>query len=142
MNKRLDIRSNTMSAMLEKNPADFTRADICEFVEVHGIKMVNFMYPAADGRLKTLNFVLHTEGYLEGILSFGERVDGSSLFPLYIEAGSSDMYVVPRLRTAFIDRCRPSVSSARSLIKRVSNWRLHHNIFCIRRHKNLPSKQV
>ena len=29
-------------------------------------------------------------------------MDGSSLFP-FIEAGSSDLYVIPRLRTAFID---------------------------------------
>ena len=64
--------------------------------------MVNFMYPAADGRLKTLNFVINNEAYLDAILTCGERVDGSSLFP-FIEAGSSDLYVVPRFRTAFID---------------------------------------
>ncbi len=64
--------------------------------------MVNFMYPAADGRLKTLNFVITNEEYLNSILTCGERVDGSSLFP-FIEAGSSDLYVIPRLRTAFID---------------------------------------
>lgn len=64
--------------------------------------MVNFMYPAADGRLKTLNFVITNEQYLHSILTSGERVDGSSLFP-FIEAGSSDLYVIPRLRTAFID---------------------------------------
>lgn len=64
--------------------------------------MVNFMYPAADGRLKTLNFVINNETYLDAILTCGERVDGSSLFP-FIEAGSSDLYVVPRFRTAFMD---------------------------------------
>ena len=77
--------------------------------------MVNFMYPAADGRLKTLNFVINNEAYLDAILTCGERVDGSSLFP-FIEAGSSDLYVVPRFRTAFIDpfselpTCQCSVS--------------------------------
>jgi glutamine synthetase len=60
------------------------------------------MYPAADGRLKTLNFVINNLDYLETILTCGERVDGSSLFP-FIEAGSSDLYVVPRFSTAFID---------------------------------------
>lgn len=64
--------------------------------------MVNFMYPAADGRLKTLNFVINNAAYLDAILTCGERVDGSSLFP-FIEAGSSDLYVVPRFRTAFVD---------------------------------------
>lgn len=59
--------------------------------------MVNFMYPAADGRLKTLNFVINNAAYLDAILTCGERVDGSSLFP-FIEAGSSDLYVVPPYR--------------------------------------------
>lgn len=62
----------------------------------------NFMYPAADGRLKTLNFVINNASYLDAILTCGERVDGSSLFP-FIEAGSSDLYVIPRFRTAFVD---------------------------------------
>ena len=60
------------------------------------------MYPAGDGRLKTLNFVINNKAYLEAILTCGERVDGSSLFS-FIEAGSSDLYVVPRFRTAFVD---------------------------------------
>ena len=64
--------------------------------------MDNFMYPAADGRLKTLNFVINNASYLDAILTCGERVDGSSLFP-FIEAGSSDLYVIPRFRTAFVD---------------------------------------
>ena len=64
--------------------------------------MVNFMYPADDNRLKTLNFVINSEDYLDSILTFGERVDGSSLFP-FIEAGNSDLYVIPRYATAFVD---------------------------------------
>lgn len=64
--------------------------------------MVNFMYPANDHRLKTLNFIINSEEYLESILTFGERVDGSSLFP-FIEAGNSDLYVIPRYSTAFVD---------------------------------------
>ena len=98
----MDIRSNTMQALLGKPAAEFTLADITGFMKENGIGMVNFMYPAADGRLKTLNFVITNEQYLHSILTSGERVDGSSLFP-FIEAGSSDLYVIPRLRTAFID---------------------------------------
>ena len=60
------------------------------------------MYPADDHRLKTLNFVINSEEYLDSILTFGERVDGSSLFP-FIEAGNSDLYVIPRYSTAFLD---------------------------------------
>ena len=36
--------------------------------------MVNFMYPAGDGRLKTLNFVINNQAYLDAILTCGERV--------------------------------------------------------------------
>ena len=82
--------------------SEFTKADIISYIKENDIRMVNFMYPAADGRLKTLNFVINDAAYLDAILTCGERVDGSSLFP-FIEAGSSDLYVVPRFCTAFID---------------------------------------
>ena len=65
--------------------------------------MVKFMYPAEDNRLKTLNFVINSEDYLDSILTYGERVDGSSLIPSFIEAGNSDLYLIPRYRTAFLD---------------------------------------
>ena len=87
---------------LQKPAAEFTKADIINYIQQNEIRMVNFMYPAADGRLKTLNFVINNASYLDAILTCGERVDGSSLFP-FIEAGSSDLYVIPRFRTAFVD---------------------------------------
>ncbi|MBR1732727.1 MAG: glutamine synthetase, partial [Alloprevotella sp.] len=76
---------------------------ILRFVEENEIRMVNFMYPGEDGRLKSLNFVINDRLYLETILSEGERVDGSSLYPSFVEAGNSDLYVIPRFRTAFVD---------------------------------------
>ena len=72
--------------------------EVADYIKSNGIEMVNFMYPAADGRLKTLNFTVNDEDYLLSVLRFGERVDGSSLFP-FIEAGNSDLYVIPRLGT-------------------------------------------
>lgn len=93
---------NPLVEFIGKQPSEFTKADLMNYIAEKGVKMVNFMYPAADGRLKSLNFVINDQTYLSNILSFGERVDGSSLFP-FIEAGSSDLYVVPRYRTAFID---------------------------------------
>ena len=93
---------NTIARFLEKPSYEFTKKDIISYIEANDIQMINFMYPANDGRLKTLNFVINDKAYLETILTYGERVDGSSLFP-FIEAGSSDLYVVPRLRTAFVD---------------------------------------
>lgn len=102
MNKNIALNKNRVVTWLQKMPSEFTKGDIIHFISENGIEMVNFMYPAADGRLKTLNFVINDLEYLETILTLGERVDGSSLFP-FISAGSSDLYVIPRFRTAFVD---------------------------------------
>jgi glutamine synthetase len=98
----LSLNPNKLVAYLGKPSKEFTKADIVRYIKENGIRMVNFMYPAGDGRLKTLNFVINNESYLDAILTCGERVDGSSLFN-FIEAGSSDLYVLPRFRTAFHD---------------------------------------
>jgi glutamine synthetase len=49
-----------------------------------------------------LNFVPFSRDHLESILTAGERVDGSSLFS-FVDSGSSDLYVIPRYRTAFVN---------------------------------------
>lgn len=102
MENELEMNSNLLVEFLQKPSCDFTKSDIISFVREKEIKMINFMYPAGDGRLKTLNFVINNLAYLNAILTCGERVDGSSLFS-FIEAGSSDLYVIPRFRTAFVD---------------------------------------
>lgn len=102
MNTNFDLQPNAVVRFLQKPTHEFTKADIIRFVKENGIRMINFMYPADDNRLKTLNFVINSEEYLYSILTFGERVDGSSLFP-FIEAGNSDLYVIPRYSTAFVD---------------------------------------
>lgn len=98
----LMMNANPVVAFLQKPSEEFTKSDIVRFIEANGVKMVNFMYPGGDGKLKTLNFVISNKAYLETILTCGERVDGSSLFS-FIEAGSSDLYVLPRFSTAFLD---------------------------------------
>ena len=102
MNKELEMTPNVLVEFLQKPASEFTKEDIIRYIYEKDIQMVNFMYPAGDGRLKTLNFVINNAAYLDAILTCGERVDGSSLFS-FIEAGSSDLYVVPRFRTAFED---------------------------------------
>lgn len=102
MDAKISLSKNDVVRFLGKTPASFTREDLVQYIMDNDIQMVNFMYPAADGRLKTLNFIINNLEYLETILTLGERVDGSSLFP-FISAGSSDLYVVPRYRTAFLD---------------------------------------
>ena len=98
----LAFNANPVVAFLQKPCEQFTKEDIVRYVVENDIRMVNFMYPGGDGKLKTLNFVITDLDYLDTILSCGERVDGSSLFS-FIEAGSSDLYVLPRFRTAFRD---------------------------------------
>ena len=46
--------------------------EVADYIKSNGIEMVNFMYPAADGRLKTLNFTVNDDDYLLSILRFGE----------------------------------------------------------------------
>ena len=102
MNEQLIMNANEVVAFLQKPASEFTKQDIISYVRENGIKMINFMYPGGDGKLKTLNFVITNLEYLNAILTCGERVDGSSLFS-FIEAGSSDLYVLPRFSTAFVD---------------------------------------
>lgn len=102
MDAQLLLNKNHLVQWLKKPSSEFTKTDIINYVTENGIEMINFMYPAGDGRLKTLNFVINSAAYLDTILSYGERVDGSSLFA-HVEAGNSDLYVIPRFSTAFID---------------------------------------
>jgi len=99
---KFTLNANPIVAFLQKPSAEFTKADIISYMVQNDIRMVNFMYPGGDGKLKTLNFVVNDLAYLDTILTCGERVDGSSLFS-FIQAGSSDLYVLPRYRTAFLD---------------------------------------
>jgi len=96
------LNPNPLVKHLRKLPQEFMMEDIIRYIEETGIQIVNFRYVGEDGRLKTLNFVIQSREQLEGILSSGERVDGSSLFS-FLEAGSSDLYVVPRFKTAFLN---------------------------------------
>ena len=65
MNKDLSLNPNKIVAYLQKPCKEFTKADIVRYIKETGIRMVNFMYPAGDGRLKT--------GGLSLMPSSGER---------------------------------------------------------------------
>lgn len=102
MRNSIELNPNPLVQYLNKPAKDFSKADLIKYVEDRNIEMINFRYVAGDGRLKTLSFVINNRKHLDTILSQGERIDGSSLFK-FIEAGSSDLYVVPRYRTAFLN---------------------------------------
>ncbi len=98
----IHLNQNELVQYLKKPANEFTREDIIKFIEAKGITMLNFRYVADDGKLKTLNFVPFSRDHLESILTAGERVDGSSLFS-FMDSCSSDLYVIPRYRTAFVN---------------------------------------
>ena len=75
---------------------------VIDFCIAQKVEFINFHYCSWGGRLKTLNFVIHSVEHLENILTAGERVDGSNLFP-FIKAGESDLYVIPKYKTAFLN---------------------------------------
>ena len=102
MDKSVAMSPNLLVRYLRKPASEFTRADIVRFCVENEVECINFHYCGWDGKLKTLNFVIHSQEHLENILEAGERVDGSSLFP-FIEAGKSDLYVLPKYRTAFVN---------------------------------------
>jgi len=98
----IEMNPNRLVRFLGKLPEEFTKRDIIRFVEGNNIEMINFRYVGGDGRLKQLNFVINSKEDLDMLLSVGERVDGSSLFS-YIDAASSDLYVIPRYKTAYVN---------------------------------------
>ena len=93
---------NKIARYLDKPPADFTKNDLIRYIRENSIEAINFRHLGGDGRLKTLNFMISSLSQLDQLLSSGERVDGSSLFS-YIDSASSDLYIVPRYRTAFVN---------------------------------------
>jgi len=96
------LNPNKLVQHLKKPAVEFTKHDIIQFIDENHIELLNFRYVGEDGKLKTLNFVITSKEYLDSILSTGERVDGSSLFS-FVKAGRSDLYVIPRFKTAFVD---------------------------------------
>jgi len=102
MNTHFSMNPNPLVQYLQKDPHDFTREDLIRYCRENGVRFLNFHYCGWGGRLKTLNFVIQSEDHLRTILEAGERVDGSSLFP-FVKAGRSDLYVIPRYRTAFLN---------------------------------------
>ena len=98
----VSLNPNPLVQALGKPAKEFTKADIIGYIEDNDIQMLNLRYVGGDGRLKTLNFAIQSKAHLDRVLTLGERVDGSSLFA-FVEATSSDLYVVPRVATAFLN---------------------------------------
>lgn len=97
---------NLLVQYLQKPASEFTKDDLIRYIEEREIEMLNFRYVAEDGKLKTINFMVNGHDELDMILSSGERVDGSNIFS-FLEINSSDLYIVPRYKTAFLNPFTP-----------------------------------
>ena len=102
MNTQISMNPNPLVQFLQKSPREFLCEDLIRYCREKGVRFLNFHYCGWGGRFKTLGFVINSEEHLRTILQAGERVDGSSLFP-FVQAGRSDLYVVPRYHTAFVN---------------------------------------
>jgi glutamine synthetase len=100
MTQLAEHTGHAVAQYLDKPQRDITREDLVRYVKRNEIQFIQFRHVGGDGRLKTLSFVVESERQLDRLLAEGERVDGSSLLP-YVDTASSDLYVVPRYRTAF-----------------------------------------
>jgi glutamine synthetase len=87
--------------LLAKPAAAFTAEDLVRVAETLELRQVDLRYVGGDGRLKTIAFPVDSRDQLLDVLVRGERVDGSSVFA-GTDTGASDVYVVPRHRTAFL----------------------------------------
>lgn len=96
------IEPNALVRLLGKPAREFTPADLIRAVEELELQQVNLRYVGGDGRLKTLAFPVTSTTQLTETLVRGERVDASSVFP-GTETEQSDVYIVPRWRTAFLN---------------------------------------
>jgi glutamine synthetase len=90
-----------------KAPEDWQRQDLVDLCLEDGIRILNLRYPALDGKLKELRLPINDRAYLERVLSAGERVDGSSLFPGLFHTRESDLYVLPVYRWAYLNPWAP-----------------------------------
>lgn len=102
MNKGYAL-TNPLTLLLNKEPGQFTRADLINVIEQKQIERLTFHYTALDGKLKELKIPVVSRRQAEWVLADGERVDGSSLFKGMVDAALSDLYVMPLYESAFLN---------------------------------------
>lgn len=94
---------NPIEVMTGKKRTDLTRNDLIQLILDNQIERVTFHYTGIDGKIKELRIPVTSREQIEVILAEGERADGSSLFKGVVDAGKSDLYVVPVYSSAFIN---------------------------------------
>jgi glutamine synthetase len=95
--------ANPIEQMTGKSRDELTRDDLIQIILDNRIERVTFHYTGIDGAIKELRIPVTSRKQIEVILAEGERADGSSLFKGVVDAGKSDLYVVPVYSSAFIN---------------------------------------
>ncbi|MCF7840991.1 MAG: glutamine synthetase family protein [Candidatus Marinimicrobia bacterium] len=95
--------TNPLVKILDKPRHAFTRSDLLTIIRKLEIRTLTFHYTGWDGKLKELLLPIESIHQAERLLAQGERVDGSSLFKGLVDAGGSDLYVIPVYRSAFLN---------------------------------------
>lgn len=95
--------ANPLEHELDKPRSEFTRKDLVNVIHAHHLERITFRYTDLDGRMHELKLPVQDQRQCERILANGERLDGSSIFKGVIDPGLSDLYVVPRYASAFLN---------------------------------------
>jgi glutamine synthetase len=97
------VLENQISAITGKPKNEWTRKDFLKVIQTLQLERITFHYVASDGKPRQMQIPIQNKFQVESVLADGERVDGSSLFKGIVEVGSSDLYVVPIYKSAFIN---------------------------------------
>lgn len=95
--------ANPVLQFLGKPCHDVTRADLLKVIENFKIEQLTFHYTGLDGQLHELNLPFSDLDRAQQLLAMGERVDGSSLFKGVVDPANSDLYVIPKYSTVFLN---------------------------------------
>ncbi len=99
--------ANPISMITGKERHELTRDDLINVIIEKQIERITFHYTGIDGKIKELRIPISSRKQAELILAEGERCDGSSLFKGMVEVGSSDLYIVPVYKSAFLNPFDP-----------------------------------
>ncbi|MFN3269701.1 MAG: glutamine synthetase beta-grasp domain-containing protein, partial [Candidatus Kapaibacteriota bacterium] len=97
------VLENQISAITGKPKNEWTRKDFLKVIQTLQLERITFHYVASDGKPRQMQIPIQNKFQVESVLADGERVDGSSLFKGIVDVGSSDLYVVPIYKSAFIN---------------------------------------
>ena len=121
------LNANPIVTFLKKPAASFTKADIINYIVSNEIRMVNFMYPGGDGKLKTLNFVIndldYASAWMAAVSSHLSRLVRATFMYCLVSAQPSST----RLQRFLLLRCSVLIST-----RMVIPWSLRQSTRSIR----------